>query len=147
MFDPAGEECDLGNAIRQIDARDVIGVQATAGPENGCEADGAYLVTVSRRLADERATRRSVSGSRRSRRSRTPASVSGAEPEIVAPVVPGAAAARHRRYVVRQRRALTTGKWSGTVVPGEAQMFSFALDFGQSAQVRVRVPAGLEGAA
>lgn len=51
---PDGTLCQQGTAIRQLDARDVVGVQANASVEEDCGAPGDYVVTVSRRLADER---------------------------------------------------------------------------------------------
>jgi Ca-activated chloride channel family protein len=141
VFDPEGAECDTGTAIRQIDARDIVGVQAIAGTETDCEADGAYVVSVERRLGDDR----NVSFGLRVAEEpavEDPGFVSDADVEVVAPVVSGRPEPVVGGASFANAAPLTTGRFSSTVVPGEAQMFSFPLEFGQAARVRVVYPPG-----
>ena len=141
MLDPDGARCDIGSAIRQIDARDVIGVQATAGAENECDGEGAYVFTVSRRLADAKTV---GFGLRVAEEPpvEEPGFVADADVEVVPPVLSGAPQPVIGGTSFANATPISTGSWSGTIVPGEAQMFAFPLDFGQSAQVRVVYPPG-----
>jgi Ca-activated chloride channel family protein len=144
VVDAEGDECDTGSAIRQIDARDVVGVQAVAGAETDCDADGSYVVTVSRRLGKER----NVSFGLRVAEEppvEDPGFVSSSDPEVAAPTVSGAPQPVIGGTSFANATPISTGRWSSTVVPGEAQMYSFPLEFGQSARIRVAYPRGSQG--
>lgn len=144
VFDPEGTECDTGSAIRQIDARDVIGVQAVAGIETDCDADGSYRVLVSRRLGKDR----NVSFGLRVAEEppvEDAGFVSNSAAGVVAPVVSGAAQPVIGGTSFANATSIGTGSWSSTVVPGEAQMFTFPLEFGQAARLRVVYPRGSQG--
>ena len=139
VFDPDGRECDTGSAIRQIDARDVLGVQAIAGVETDCDGEGSFRVSVERRLGDDR----KVSFGLRVAEEppvEDPGFAADAEAEVVPPVVSGEPEPVVGGSSFANATPLTTGRFSSTVVPGEAQMYSFPLEFGQSAQVRVVYP-------
>ena len=140
ILDAEGESCDRGSAIRQLDARDVVGVQAIAGADNECDDQGSYRVTVSRRLGDERTVSFGL------RVAEEPAVVDlgytsvGDDPEVVPPSVTGRPLPVVGGASFVNATPIAPGKYSSTVVPGEALTYRFRLDFGQAARIRVVYP-------
>lgn len=137
---PDGTRCDISSTLRQIDARDVVAVQATAAEETDCAAPGRYLITVERRLGDEQDISVGL------RVTEEPpftdiGFVGDGEVEVTAPQVSGEATEVVGGTSFANATALESGRYSSTVVPGEALMFKVALEHGQSARVRVTFPA------
>lgn len=140
IVSPDGTRCDFGSTLRQIDARDVVAVQATAAEETDCAEAGQYLITVERRLGDARDVRVGLRVS-----DEPPFSDLGFQSdgdiEVTAPRVSGSATPVVGGTSFANATALESGSYSSTVVPGEAQLYKVALEHGQSARVRVRFPA------
>lgn len=139
---PDGTRCDSGTAARALDVRQLLGALATASAETGCDAAGTYTITVSR-----------VAGSQ----GRIPVELRvteeppfddpGFTPDSSTQQVSPPAAGRPSGSVVGGSSFVTApvlapGTWRSTIVPGEALVLGFDLDFGQSASIAVRFPPG-----
>lgn len=142
---PEGRRCDLGRSTRVLDTRALSGAQATAGESTKCDQPGAYTVRVSRgRGSDE-----------------VPVGVRVTEePQVDDPGFVSPAGEGIRDLEVRELSfngtatpvagapsfenapELTTGLWSSDIVAGEALVYRFRLEYGQSATVGLRSPAG-----
>jgi len=144
VFDPDGAQCDIGNGIRQLDARDVVGVMAVASEETDCDQPGDYRVAVSRRLGDDEQARFGMRVTEE-----PPVADVGFTGDGEVDVTPATASGRAQPVVGGTSFANATpigpGRWSSDVVPGEAVMFSVPLEFGQAARVTVDYPEATAG--
>ncbi len=136
---PDGHDCDVANTIRQIDTRRVVSVQVSALPEVDCAAPGDYLIRVERRLAPRgetpiglRVTEEPVIDD--------PGTTADGSVEVVPPSVTGRPAYVPGGQSFTDAGDLDTGRWRSSVVPGEASMYRFPLDYGQSARISVDFP-------
>ena len=147
IFDPEGDECDLGLAIRQIDVREIVGVQATASAENECDAAGTYRITVGRRLADDANVKFGLRVAEEPPVADPGFTGAGSEPEVTEPQVSGRAETITGGSSFANAAEIGDGRWSSTIVPGEALLFRFPLEFGQAARISVTFPSASGAAA
>lgn len=140
---PDGEECDTGRAIRQFDSRRIVGVQAVASDEEEetCAQPGDYTITVTRVLADQEKVPFGL------RVAEEPPLVDPlAEEDADAKVAPPQASGKPTEVVggasFGNAAEIGPGRWSSTVVPGEALMYRLPLEFGQAARISVSYPRG-----
>lgn len=144
---PDGTRCDYGLTTRILDVRDIVGVQATAGDTegdgttDGCAAPGQYVITVTRSRAG---TKPVPFGLRVTEEPPVtdPGYVdpAGGDLEVTAPRSDGAAQPVEGGSSFANATEIGPGVWSSTVVPGEALLYRFPLEFGQSARVSVSFP-------
>lgn len=139
IYAPDGSRCDYSIAYRGLDVRDIIGSGATAWAENECDQPGQYRIEVNRSQATKGAAAVGL------RVTEEPPVVdagvdAGGPAEATPPTVSGGAQDVVGGAAFDNAPELTTGKWSSTIVPGEAQLFAVPLEFGQSARISVRFP-------
>lgn len=137
IFGPEGDACATSIAIRQIDAREIVGVQATASADNECEAAGTYRITVGRRLADNGTVKFGLRVAEEPPVADPGFVGAGSEPEVTKPQVSGRAQTITGGSSFANAAAIGAGRWSSTIVPGEALLFRIPLDFGQAARISV----------
>lgn len=136
---PDGSRCAIGNTIRQIDTRRVVGVQATAGPESDCGEPGDYLVRVDRALATEGDAPFGLRVTEEPPITATGFTGDG-EVEVTTPQVSGKPQEAPSGQSFADAGEIGPGRWSGTIVPGEAAMYRLPLGFGQEARIAVTFP-------
>lgn len=140
VFGPDGALCDQGTTIRQLDARDVVGVQAIAAEESECDQPGAYRISVERLLNKQGRVPFGL------RLSEEPPIVDpgfagdDSDIDVVAPETRGKATRVIGGAGFANAGELAPGRSTSTIVPGEALVFKFHLDHGQSARVGVTFP-------
>lgn len=143
ITDPAGKRCSLGQISRILNTRSLSGAQATAGEAEECDAAGTYLIAVSR---GSNVDKEAAIGLRVTEEPPVtdPGFVASAdtEPEVEAPSFEGTAEPVAGTASFEDAPELTTGLWSSDVVPGEALVYRFRLEYGQSAKVGLRFAAG-----
>lgn len=140
VFDPTGAECDTGNSIRQIDAREIVGVQATASADDGCDAAGTYTITVSRRLGDDQDVRFGLRVAEEPPVEDPGYAATSSDVEVTAPRVSGRPQDVVGGSSFANATPLVAGSYRTTIVPGEALLFSVPLEFGQGARIAVTYP-------
>lgn len=147
LFDPQGDRCDASTLSRNLDLRDLVGVQVAAtadpdAPDGGpCAQPGDYRVTVRRGSAAERAT---AYGLRVSEEPVLAAAVgeptATAVPELGRPDVAGRPTEALGGTSFADATPVGPGRWSSTIVPGEALLYRLPLEHGQSLRVAARFP-------
>lgn len=132
--------CDIHVDIRNIDSTSVVGSEAVAEPDGNCGTAGKYLIEVSRWLNAPAEVPVAIRVSEEPPLRDTGSAPSEPEPPAQAPQVSGSAKAVLGGSSFTDATEVGTGRWSGDIVPGEAQMFRVPLDFGQHARVRFHFP-------
>lgn len=151
---PDGTRCDYGLTTRILDVRDIVGVQATAGDTegdgttDGCAAPGQYVITVTRSRAGTKPVPFGLRVTEEPPVS-DPGFVdpTGGDLEVTAPQAGGTAQPVEGGSSFANATEIGPGVWSSTVVPGEALLYRFPLDFGQSARISVTFPKASPGIA
>ncbi len=144
IYDANGDRCSYGQAIRQLGgSREIVGVEATAAAENECDGAGDYRIRVEHGLSATRVPfglRVSDEPPVEDVGFSSPSGQDPAAPEIRDPEVSGRPTPAVGGSGFATATQIGDGRWSSTVVPGEALLFKIPLDFGQSARVSVRFP-------
>lgn len=145
---PSGRQCDASVVTRTLDLRDLIGAEAVAAPDaqsddgGECAQPGAYVITVGR----------GVGGAKKTvplglRVTEEPpiadpgfTDTSGAEVQATAPSADGAVQKVEGGVSFANATEIGAGRWSSTIVPGEALLYRVPLEFGQALRVGVTFP-------
>ncbi|QCX26155.1 vWA domain-containing protein [Nocardioides jishulii] len=142
ITNPEGDRCDYAYTVRSsMHALLLKGVQVTAGAESNCDLPGTYRVMVER----SHGTPDVKIGLRVTEE--PPVEDDGfVAPEgdvpIEKPAFGGTAQEVAGAASLEEAPELTSGLWSSDIVPGEALIYRFRLDYGQSARVGMRFAAG-----
>lgn len=151
---PDGSRCDLEMVTRNFDTREIIGIQATAGDTagdgttDGCAAPGTYVISVTRSSA---ATETVPLGLRVTEEPPVTdpgfTDPSGGEIDATAPQPAGNPTPVDGGSSFVNAAEIGAGSWSSTVVPGEALMYRFPVEFGQAVRLSVSFPEAKGGVA
>jgi len=143
---PSGQ-CDFSAVTRSLDLRDLIGVEvlAAAGSQDAdggpCAQPGNYVITVERSSAADQTVPLGLRVSEE-----PPVSdpgftdASGADVQAVAPSVSGPVQKVEGGVSFATASEIGPGRWSSTIVPGEALLYRIPVEFGQALRVGVTFP-------
>ncbi|WP_110240386.1 vWA domain-containing protein [Nocardioides gilvus] len=143
ILDPEGRRCDLGYISRILNTRSLSGAQATAGEAEECDRPGRYTFKVSRGVRDTEPAPVGLQVTEEPPSSDpgfVGADVDADEITVRELSFEGTAKPVAGSASFEAAPELTTGLWSSDVVPGEALVYRFRLEYGQSATVGLRFP-------
>lgn len=146
IYGPDDARCDYARLTRLLDTRMLMGVEASAAPSTegetsttDCGAPGQYRITVSRGPGADGVVPFGLRVSEE-----PPLADAGYEPpagsgiQVTPPQVSGSAQKVDGGASFANATEIGAGRWSSTVVPGEALLYRIPLEFGQAARVSVK---------
>jgi len=146
-----GTVCGVSGSASSINAASLFGVGTTSqayrgsSPDNPCLADDAFYVKVYRALAggadDSRYTLRLAEQPEVMNADQLPGELSITDGAFDQPETTGAATPVTGGSSLGDATEITDGAYSGTIVPGETQVFKIHVDWGQQLGVQAVIPA------
>lgn len=140
ILSPSGERCDLGQTLRLLDNREVVGALAIASQEDECSEPGTYVIRVARGDTAEGTVPVQLRVTEEPPVTDVGFTASDPDPAMGAvPAASGSASEITGGSSFATAPVLKPGTYRTTIVPGESQVVGVDLDFGQSARVAVRL--------